>query len=221
MSMIQIRRTNSDFLDTNDIPKYRSQIREAYHEPAPRYYIPSNPLKAINTSANLWVVPPYEESRDLSLDRENYISMVPDASIYGSPRVYLVNEKFQNQLRSKILELAKLPKNWDGNNAIKISSNTTKFTLSILDEIRIGSLNRIGFVNKLEIFPTINGGYQFEIRVGFRELEIEYLPSEKIFEILFIQIIGDQEIYLEEQIRKTNRRGLIDKINNWLITENV
>lgn len=221
MSMIQIRRTNSDFLDTNDIPKYRSQIREAYHEPAPRYYIPSNPLKAINTSANLWVVPPYEESRDLSLDRENYISKVPDPSIYRSPRVYIINERFQNQLRSKVQELAKLPENWDGNNAKKISLSTTNFTLSLLDEIRIGSLNRIGFVNKLEIFPTINGGYQFEIRVGFRELEIEYLPSEKIFEILFIQIIGDQEIYLEEQIRKTNRRGLIDKINNWLITENV
>lgn len=146
---------------------------------------------------------------------------LPDPSIYKSQQSHVIGKKFQNKLEYRIVELSQLPPSWDGSNAKKILPQTVEYTKSLLSELFTQLSQRTSFVNKFEVFPTIKGGYQFEIRIGRREIEMEYSPLEKIFEILFIEVIGEQEVYQEEQIGINNHKVLMDKLINWLITEDV
>ena len=145
----------------------------------------------------------------------------PDPSIYKPQQAHLLDSKLKLKLTNRINELSKLPSKWDGNKSQKILPGTTKYTKSLLDEIFSHLSHKISFVNKFEVFPTIKGGYQFEIRIGHKEIELEYSPCEKVFEILFVEIIGEKEIYQEEQINIKKSRNLFDKLINWLIAENV
>ena len=144
-----------------------------------------------------------------------------DPTIYKSQQAHIIDIKFQKKLENRIDELSKLLPNWDGYNAKEILSQNKTFAISFLRKILSKLVIRTQIVSKFEVFPTIEGGYQFEIRIDNREIEIEYSPVEKIFDVLFVEISEEQEIYQEDRIEKGKSELLIDRVINWLMAENV
>ena len=144
-----------------------------------------------------------------------------DPTIYKSQQAHIIDIKSQNKLEDRIDELSKLVPNWDGYKANRILPQTKRDAISFLRKIHAKLVGKTKIVNRFEIFPTINGGFQFEIRFSRKEVELEYSPIEKIFKILFIEISGEHETYQEDQVDISNSNDLIKKVVDWLIVENV
>jgi len=129
----------------------------------------------------------------------------------------LLNSIFKISLQKRIHEIHQLEDGWDGYKALPLKTDTKRFALFLLDNVFKLLTNQISFVNKFEIFPSADGGFQFEIRIINKEIEIEYQPEFPLFEVLFIDIIGEKEVYREENVKFENLPILI----NWLLTQDV
>lgn len=129
----------------------------------------------------------------------------------------LLNSIFEASLQHRIHEIHQLKDGWDGYEALRLKTDTKRFALSLLDNVFELLTNQTFFINKFEIFPSTDGGFQFEIRIHNKEIEIEFQPGSTFFEVLFIDIIGEKEVYREENVEFENLPLLI----NWLFTQDV
>jgi len=144
-----------------------------------------------------------------------------ELSDYKSQHIYIIDRKFADKLMDKIESFKELKQNWDGNEADEIIDETINCTKRILNKIYEGLFSKTLFVSKFEVFPTVKGGIQFEFRFYNKEVELEYSPIERIIDVLFVEISGDQEAYQEEQVDLSKSDDLIEKVVNWLSVEYV
>jgi len=121
------------------------------------------------------------------------------------------------KLESRIGEICQLKDGWDGSKALAIKHDTRQFAMTLLD-IAFGLLtNHTSYLTKFEIFPSSSGGFQFEIRYGYKEIEIEYQPDLPFYLVLFIDIEGEKEFYQEKSVKHKDLPLLLD----WLFKQDV
>lgn len=130
----------------------------------------------------------------------------------------LLTASFKENLRNRLKEFCMLQDGWDGYKALKIDKATQEHALSLMDKVFcLLTANNSIFVNKFEIFPSSKGGFQFEIRIIDKEIEIEYMPNSNNFHVLCINIDDDNEYYQEHEADSNSLPSLI----KWLVTLNV
>ena len=145
-------------------------------------------------------------------------TLIVDSQVYGySSDAQLLTNVLKFELESRINELCLLKAGWDGYNALPLSIDTKNIALNMLSKLFNLLTNRTFFINKFEIFPSSIGGFQFEIRISNKEIEIEYKPGLTFYDILYVEIFGDKEVYTEEKVEFESLPVLID----WLILQDV
>lgn len=122
----------------------------------------------------------------------------------------LINQSLWSKAaQNRLIELGKLPDNWNGYGSPKISAEVIGECLSLLSEVA-----KLG-MPKPAIIPVSGGGLQVEWRNAANELEIEILPDKTMH---FLITDCDLEMY-EGSINNNNNLAEFTPLTCWFLKE--